>query len=211
MWQSMKHYSNSIWGLVVFRIFKYGSQCDLLAWQWTSNDTQLTYFSCGSFRSVSNLSTLSIYMKEILILSSTSSLNILNYYIWQPGFRNLFSCETALLNIIDKWAMAIDSYNLNGVIFLDQTKAFDLTDHHISIHTFKLHKYPENSISWLSIFLKRMKLVYCVQRKAKATCMLMILLLHIRLKQCQSMKRNWPPMLAYCQVGVEKIKWLTIP
>ncbi len=52
-------------------------------------------------------------------------------HLAQSGFRHFFSCETALSNILNKWTEAIDKGLLNGVIFLDLHKAFDLIDHKI--------------------------------------------------------------------------------
>jgi hypothetical protein len=45
----------------------------------------------------------------------------------QSGFRSNHSCQTALVNIIDRW---IEEMN-NVVILLDLKKAFDVVDHGI--------------------------------------------------------------------------------
>ncbi len=52
-------------------------------------------------------------------------------HIAQSGFHAMFSCETALANIVNKWAKAIEDDLLNGVVLLDLRKAFDLIDHQI--------------------------------------------------------------------------------
>jgi hypothetical protein len=41
------------------------------------------------------------------------------------------SCQTALINIIDKWIEEINNVNVNVVILLDLRKAFDVVDHDI--------------------------------------------------------------------------------
>ena len=45
------------------------------------------------------------------------------------GYRSNHSCQSALVNIIDKWIEEINNGNVNVVIFLDLKKAFDVVDH----------------------------------------------------------------------------------
>ena len=49
----------------------------------------------------------------------------------QSGFRSNHSCQTALINIIDKWIEEMNNGNVNVVILLDLKKAFDVVDHDI--------------------------------------------------------------------------------
>ena len=49
----------------------------------------------------------------------------------QSGFRSLPSTLTALLEATDAWSVNIDNGFLNGVVFIDLTKAFDTIDHEI--------------------------------------------------------------------------------
>ena len=49
----------------------------------------------------------------------------------QSGFRSLHSTLTALLEATNDWSVNIDNGLLNGVVFIDLTKAFDTTDHEI--------------------------------------------------------------------------------
>ena len=49
----------------------------------------------------------------------------------QSGFRSNHSCQTALINIIDKWIEEVNNGNVNVVILLDLKKAFDVVDHDI--------------------------------------------------------------------------------
>jgi hypothetical protein len=49
----------------------------------------------------------------------------------QSGFRSNHSCQTALVNIIDKWIEERNNGNVNVVILLDLKKAFDIGDHDI--------------------------------------------------------------------------------
>jgi len=51
----------------------------------------------------------------------------------QSAYRYYHSCETALLNISDKWLKAMDNSELVGTVFIDLSKAFDLVSHDILI------------------------------------------------------------------------------
>ncbi len=92
------------------------------------NSTQLRQ----NFRPISVLSTLSKLLERHIHTHFYRFLvgnNLL--HIAQSGFRAMFSCETASVNIVNKWAKAIDDDLLNGVVLLDLRKAFDLIDHQI--------------------------------------------------------------------------------
>ena len=49
----------------------------------------------------------------------------------QSGFRSNHSCQTALVNIIDKRIEERNNGNANVVILLDLKKAVDIVDHDI--------------------------------------------------------------------------------
>ncbi len=71
----------------------------------------------------------------------------------QSGFRHLYSCETALANIMNKWTNAIDEDLMNGVILLDLKKAFDLIDHPILLCKLSIYKFSDESIKWFKSYL----------------------------------------------------------
>ena len=71
----------------------------------------------------------------------------------QSGFRNLFSCETAVTHLIDKWAKTINEGHMNGVVLLDLRKAFDLIDHSILLKKLRMYKCSTNSVDWFSSYL----------------------------------------------------------
>ncbi|CAB4027323.1 Hypothetical predicted protein [Paramuricea clavata] len=72
----------------------------------------------------------------------------------QSGFRTLFSCETAITYMIDKWAKAINEGYMNGIVLLDLRKAFDLIDHSILLQKLRMYKCSTNSVNWFSSYLQ---------------------------------------------------------
>ncbi len=108
----------------------------------------------GNFRPVSILFTLSKLLERHVHIAFYGFLKKIDLlHLAQSGFRNLFSCETALLNIVDKWTTAIDNDLMNGVILLDLRKAFYLTDHELLIQKLTLYKCSEKTINWFFLYL----------------------------------------------------------
>ena len=61
----------------------------------------------------------------------------------QSGFRKNYSCNTALINLVDKWLSYIDKGEINGAIFYDLRKAFDLVDHTVLISKLDAYKFDQ--------------------------------------------------------------------
>ena len=57
----------------------------------------------------------------------------------QFGFRNNYSCNTALINLVDKWLKNINQGEIIGAVFFDLRKAFDVEDHGLLVQ--KLFAY----------------------------------------------------------------------
>ena len=65
----------------------------------------------------------------------------------------MFSIETALLEATNEWLWNIDNNLLNGVIFLDLKKAFDIMDHAILLGKLTLYGVSSQSLNWVRSYL----------------------------------------------------------
>ena len=75
------------------------------------------------------------------------------FHPFQSGFRQKHSCHTASVRIIDTWLNNINKDTLNGAVFLDLRKAFDLVDHNILIEKLSLYLKNNKIISLLKSYL----------------------------------------------------------
>lgn len=87
---------------------------------------------------------LSIYLNKHNLLCKT-----------QSGFRSHHSCETALVNMTDKWLHAMDSGKIIGIVLVDFRKAFDLVDHQILLSKLKLYGIDNKTLSWFNTYLSQ--------------------------------------------------------
>ena len=72
----------------------------------------------------------------------------------QSGFRKNHSCNTALINLLDKWLKNIDKGEITGAVFFDLRKPFDAADHHLLLKKVAAYKFSENSLSWIRHILQ---------------------------------------------------------
>ena len=71
----------------------------------------------------------------------------------QSGFRKNHSCNTVLINLIDKWLKSIDQWEIVGSILFDLEKAFDVVDHEILLKKLLCYKLDNASINWIRSYL----------------------------------------------------------
>ena len=71
----------------------------------------------------------------------------------QSGFRSLHSTLMALLEATNAWSVNIDNGLLNGVVFIDLTKAFDTIDHEIILLKMSHLGVDQAAIKWFSRYL----------------------------------------------------------
>ena len=75
----------------------------------------------------------------------------------QSGFRKHHSCNTALLNLVDKWLKNIDQGEIVGAIFFDLKKAFDVVNHAILLQKLESYKFDQTALNWVSSYLTNRK------------------------------------------------------
>jgi hypothetical protein len=94
----------------------------------------------NNYRPISVLPILSKVFERHIYDSTYSFFNDNNVlYQFQSGVRRHHSTETALINNYDRLINNLDNNSINGIIFADFKKAFDLVDHKALIR--KLHIY----------------------------------------------------------------------
>ena len=71
----------------------------------------------------------------------------------QSGFRSLHSTLTALIEATNDWSINIDRGNLNGVVFVDLKKAFDLIDQDIILRKLTCYGFNTHTLKWFESYL----------------------------------------------------------
>ena len=75
----------------------------------------------------------------------------------QSGFRPENSAQTALLEATNEWYQTIDNGLINGVLFLDLKKAFDIVDHRILIQKLQLYRVDFHTLKCFGSYLTNRK------------------------------------------------------
>lgn len=71
----------------------------------------------------------------------------------QSGFRPNHSCQTALINIIDKWLQEMNNGNINLAVLVDFKKAFDVVDHMILCQKLEVYRFCDNTVNFFKSYL----------------------------------------------------------
>ena len=78
------------------------------------------------------------------------------------GFRRNYNTTTALLQMYDQWVDAMDKGELTGVVFLDQSAAFDMVNFGIFLRKLSVYGFDENSCLWFKSYLYGRKQTVCI-------------------------------------------------
>ena len=70
------------------------------------------------------------------------------------SYRKRYSCETALLKLIEDWKSAIDDDKIVGVISTDTSKAFDSLVPALMISKLKAYNFSEDALALLRSHFK---------------------------------------------------------
>ena len=71
----------------------------------------------------------------------------------QSGFRPNHSCETALLQTVNKFLEAINNSQIIVMVMVDFRKVFDLVDHTLLLKKLRHLKLSDKTINWFSSYL----------------------------------------------------------
>ena len=64
------------------------------------------------------------------------------------------TCNTVLINLIDKWLKEIDKGNIIGAIFFELRKAFDIVDPELLLKKkLAVYNFSAKSLSWIQSYL----------------------------------------------------------
>ena len=81
-----------------------------------------------------------IQFQLVTFLTKNRSLSV-----HQSGFRKKHSTETAPVFFVDHILEQMDKQRINGSIFIDLKKTFDLVDHHCLLHKLEHYRIRGNS------------------------------------------------------------------
>ena len=112
----------------------------------------------NNYRPISDLPVLSKLLEEHVHDSLMSFLILHNVlHSTQSGFRPNHSCETALLQMINKFHEAINNGQIIGMVMVDFRKAFDLVDHTLLLKKLRHYKISNETLLWFSSYLLNRK------------------------------------------------------
>ena len=112
----------------------------------------------NNYRPISVLSSISKPLEKHVhkhLLKYLDRFNLIHTH--QSGFRPQHSCQSALTCLVDRLLSSINDSKLNGVVFLDLKKAFDLIDHQILLKKVKTYQLSDNAIHVFESYISQRK------------------------------------------------------
>ena len=104
----------------------------------------------ANYRPISVLSVLSKIEKHVTKHLSAYMNKYKILHASQSGFRKNHSCNTALINLLDKWLKSIDKGEIIGA-------AFDVVDHDHLLQKLSVYKFSGKSLSWIKTYITERK------------------------------------------------------
>ena len=114
---------------------------------------------CKNYRPVSNLSFLSRILEKCVLLQFNTHCtenDLLPGY--QSAYREYFSCETALVKLMDDILLNMERQELIALVVIDLSVAFNTVDHNILLDVLN-NKFglDENTLGWINSYLRPRK------------------------------------------------------
>ena len=78
------------------------------------------------------------------------------------GSRSGHDTSTALLQLYDKWVEELEEGKTVGVLFCDQSAAFDLCDHNLILQKLEIFGFESSSLEWIKSYLEKRIQSCCV-------------------------------------------------
>ena len=108
----------------------------------------------SNYRPISLTCILCKVMEHIIALNITAHFNKHNIlYDLQQGFRQIRSCETQLLQLVEDLGRQLMKGNQTDLVLLDFSKAFDKVNHLKLLFKLSQHGVKGNTLNWIRAFI----------------------------------------------------------
>ena len=116
---------------------------------------------CKNYRSVSNLSFLSKILEKCALLQFNNHCIVNNLLPdYQSAYREHFSCETALVKLVDDMLWNMEEQKVTAVVAIDLSVAFDTVDHDVLLDVLNNRFGLEgNTYNWIDSYLRPRKFI----------------------------------------------------